>query len=320
MIMKKLFLGAAALSSLAACTTTASRQSAAFDFEPNPAIWKMADEDTTIYIFGTIHMLPKRLKWRTAAFNRIVKDVDTLVVETAETDEEAVAGLEQMLDEMLERSTEQKPLMDRIKPENRETLKQLVEETGLPLGMFDVLPGWMVPFMVYFQSLEETELEGEYGVQFGVETVLENEFQKAQKQILSIEDGNAVIAALSALPEDEQIGMVDQMLEEIRTVGSIDKIADVEPKGDPTVDFAEDISWAKGQIATLESGLTEAELGKGMYRVLIIDRNRAWTDWLIERLDRPGKILVAVGAGHLAGKDSLQSMLTARGKTVERIQ
>ena len=28
-----------------------------------PALWKVADEDTTIYLFGTVHALPKNLAW-----------------------------------------------------------------------------------------------------------------------------------------------------------------------------------------------------------------------------------------------------------------
>ena len=34
-----------------------------------PALWKLADSDTTIYLFGTIHLLPKGTEWRTAKFD-----------------------------------------------------------------------------------------------------------------------------------------------------------------------------------------------------------------------------------------------------------
>jgi uncharacterized protein YbaP (TraB family) len=56
-----------------------------------------------------------------------------------------------------------------------------------------------------------------------------------------------------------------------------------------------------------------------LYEVLITRRNTAWTDWLIARLDRPGTVLFAVGAGHLSGRASVQSMLAARGFSVTRV-
>jgi uncharacterized protein YbaP (TraB family) len=54
--------------------------------------------------------------------------------------------------------------------------------------------------------------------------------------------------------------------------------------------------------------------------VLIRKRNAAWADWLTKRLDKPGTIFVAVGAGHLAGEDSVQTMLDAKGLRATRLQ
>ncbi len=48
----------------------------------SPAMWKVADKDTTIYLFGTIHLLPKDTKWRSPAFDKAAASADTLVVET----------------------------------------------------------------------------------------------------------------------------------------------------------------------------------------------------------------------------------------------
>ncbi|HEX8064372.1 MAG TPA: TraB/GumN family protein [Allosphingosinicella sp.] len=48
-------------------------------------------------------------------------------------------------------------------------------------------------------------------------------------------------------------------------------------------------------------------------------RNAAWTQWLEERLKKPGTLLFAVGAGHLAGRESVQAMLAKRGLSVKRI-
>ena len=55
-------------------------------------------------------------------------------------------------------------------------------------------------------------------------------------------------------------------------------------------------------------------------KVLIDTRNANWVRWLEHRLDQPGTVLVAVGAGHLAGKGSVIELLQKQGYKVERMQ
>jgi uncharacterized protein YbaP (TraB family) len=54
--------------------------------------------------------------------------------------------------------------------------------------------------------------------------------------------------------------------------------------------------------------------------LLIRQRDKNWADALAKRLDRPGTVFVAVGAGHLVGPDSVQKMLAAKGLKVTRVQ
>src|SRR4051812_29542140 len=48
----------------------------------HPALWAVADADTTVYLFGTIHLLPEKYRWRTPAFDQAVDGSQQLVVET----------------------------------------------------------------------------------------------------------------------------------------------------------------------------------------------------------------------------------------------
>ena len=60
-------------------------------------------------------------------------------------------------------------------------------------------------------------------------------------------------------------------------------------------------------------------MGQDYYAALLVNRNAAWTEWLAQRLNRPGKILLAVGSAHLAGPDSVQVMLEKKGLVAERL-
>ena len=72
-----------------ACSAAPATEPAA----ANPALWKVADHDTTIYLFGTIHLLPKETKWRSSAFDKAAAGADSLVVETVIDDSNPAATM-----------------------------------------------------------------------------------------------------------------------------------------------------------------------------------------------------------------------------------
>jgi len=51
---------------------------------------------------------------------------------------------------------------------------------------------------------------------------------------------------------------------------------------------------------------------------MLVKRNEAWAKAIAERMKQPGTTFVAVGAGHLAGPDSLQKQLEKLGIEVQR--
>jgi uncharacterized protein YbaP (TraB family) len=53
---------------------------------------------------------------------------------------------------------------------------------------------------------------------------------------------------------------------------------------------------------------------------LLYQRNRNWAEWVSHRMEQPGTVFLAVGAGHLAGKDSLLEDLEAKGYKVTRVE
>ena len=55
-------------------------------------------------------------------------------------------------------------------------------------------------------------------------------------------------------------------------------------------------------------------------KTLLTDRNARWATWIKQRMAKPGTVFIAVGAGHLAGADSVQAQLAKQGVTAQRIQ
>jgi uncharacterized protein len=95
----------------------------------------------------------------------------------------------------------------------------------------------------------------------------------------------------------------------------------VSGRGQARADFARMLAaWRSGNQPAIARAFAEDEdLTPHLREVLLRRRNASWTQWLKARLDTPGTVFVAVGAGHLAGPMSLQTMLAAQGIAVERI-
>jgi hypothetical protein len=274
------------------------------DYQPNPAIWLLHDEDTKIYMFGTIHMLPPGFKWRSPALEAAVKEADELVVETyiAPGEEEEMFGAQLLPLFILPKP---KPILERVPKQHRAALRRQIEASELPLEGWSMMRTWAAAMMLGMTSA----LKG-WGVEDpddapGVEDVLEADFRSAKKPILSIEKAEDSIAHFGALTEAQQVELL------------VDAVADA---GKPAVRDEEeeaDHHWAKGNLTEVDAWLWK-DFPKSLYEGLVVKRNAAWTEWLAERMKKPGVMLLAVGAGHLTGPDSVQKMLEAKGLRAER--
>jgi len=280
---------------------------AAPEAEPRPALWLLADEDTKIYMFGTIHVLPPGFRWRSAALDKAVGEAAELVVETyeppgTETDPEGLDGLEGFF------ATNAPPILQRVPKKKRKPLKAAIEASGVPMPVFDRMHSWAAAM-----TLGIAQMLSEYGVEDpgeapGVEDVLEEVFRSAGKPILSVEDGDAVLASMSALPEKVQTDLL------------LEAIAPLAPGAEEAISTlgVGEAEWVAGRPEALDLE-NEAGFPPALFDVLVRRRNAAWTLWLEERLKKPGTLLFAVGAGHLAGRESVQAMLARRGLRVTRI-
>ncbi len=290
------------------------------DYEPSPAIWKLADDDTTIYMFGTFHILPKDFRWRSAAFNQIVLDAEQLIVETSNEDDSSGDDvfIGAMIANILDPTRE--TISERLTEANRPKWRKAVEMSGASLAAVDRMPLFLSMMGIGLGYSQQMGSKREYGV----ETVLEAEFKKAGKPIGSIEDGNEVMKNLISIDENLLIADLEESLTKWDGETMESFMASTEPgsdnPGEEIGPFDSEHSWAQGKLDDIdESSFGDSEGGKQVYRVLLIDRNRAWAEWLDKRLDEPGTILVAVGAAHFEGADSVQVMLNERDLTAERI-
>ena len=289
-------LAVSAVAATACSAAPASETKAA-----SPALWKVADHDTTIYLFGTIHLLPKDTKWRSSAFDTAAAGADTLVVETVIDESNPAATMSELL--QLAVSEGLPPLADRVPPEKKAALQAAVAKSGIPAPMYDKLETWAAAFMLLGVQFKELGLDPGSGV----ESTLKKQFQDSKKSIGQLET-NA-----------EQLGFFDRLSEDAQRKFLL---AILDSSGDMSSEFKGMLdAWTRGDVKEIAKSFNSDLSDAAELRdALLTKRNSNWAKWVKGRLDQPGTVLVAVGAGHLAGEQSLQSMLENQGVKVTRVQ
>ena len=293
-ILSKLATPAALL--LAACASAGPAPA------PNakPALWKLADADTTIYLFGTIHALPPAYKWRDATLDGAFAKADTLVLE-AVLDPDPAKSSALLLG--MGRTAGLPPLIDRVPEAKRAALAGIIARSKLPIAFLNGMETWSAALMLVGVTLGDLGI----GPDEGVEHKLEAEFRAAGKPVDGLETAAQQLGYFDALSEEGQREFLLTLLDDPNKAKE---------------DFNKMLTaWSRGDEAGIAASFDdEIELSPRLREILLVKRNAVWADWLTKRLDKPGTILVAVGAGHLAGPSSVRTMLAARGYKVERVQ
>ena len=79
-------------------------------------------------------------------------------------------------------------------------------------------------------------------------------------------------------------------------------------------------AWKRGDQSVFVRMLSQLKTASpDTYRMMFTERNERWADWIRARMQTPGTVFVAVGAGHLAGQDSLLVRLAERGIPSQRV-
>ena len=273
--------------------------------EPRPAIWLLSDADTRIYLFGTVHVLHPELRWRSATFNRIARESQELVLELSDQE---MANPNPDAFAMM-RMAKSVPVLQRVSPRRREGLARLLRELQIPAGSLDTLETWAVAVILGVGQMAHDYAGGEGSAaqaaenSAGVEDALTSEFRADGRPISGVETAADQIAAFRGMPLSVQQAMLDE---------TVDGYMTGEEAGDP-----DETDWIAGNLDGIAAEMET--LPPPLYEALITRRNRNFADWLARRLDRPGTVQFAIGAGHLAGRVSVQSMLESRGLHVQRI-
>ncbi|MFN7128251.1 MAG: TraB/GumN family protein [Brevundimonas sp.] len=265
-----------------------------------PALWVVKDADSTLYLFGTVHVLRPTTGWNSPRVQAAFESASDIWFEISKPDDQAaVIPLVQQYG-----MSPQTPLSSRLTAEELAQLNVAAQTIGLTAAQMEPMKPWLVGLTLSVAPL----LKAGYDPQSGVEQALKARALAAGKPVHGLETIEEQIGMLATLPDDVQLELLRETLKDYdQAVVRLDSMVE---------------SWAKGDVEALDKIVVEEMKTDApeLYKVLLVDRNTDWADQIQTQLQGSGTAFIAVGAAHLTGDDSVQSILKSRGVAVESVE
>lgn len=274
-------------------------------------MWIIRDADSTIYITGTVHLLPDDISWRSEKLDAALKDATEIFLELAEIG--APEGFNNKVLSILEERLvwDGGPLSSLLSENERELLDAAYKAANTPadqIAKAEKLQPWYAVFLLG----REQYVGGAFSLEAGIDMTLAR---------MAAEQGDAI----------KGMEEIEDQLDLSKDATSWDQLAELRMRLSISTPVKESLarvarlafsSWAHGETNMIEA-LTvvmalDARASGQSIDPLLLDRNEKWAAKIEEMLKGSGVALIAVGAGHLVGPDSLQQRLKLRGIETQR--
>ncbi len=262
-----------------------------------PPVWTVRDRDSTVVLFGSVHVLPADLDWRPDALDAALTRADDLWFETPVDDANAAEA---------SRAAQAKgylpagqSLSALLSPRGRARLERISGQLGISPAGVDRLAPWYADVTLGIVTLMRQGAT----VTTGVERTLADAAPAATRR--SFETSTEQIAFFADAPVADQLASLEDTLKQLdEDPAFYDRLID---------------AWAEGDTKAIEDlGLTPMkQVSVHLYDQLIVQRNLRWVEAITERMKGSGETVIVVGVGHLVGPDSVPALLRARGFIVE---
>ena len=301
-MIKRLLAPLFAMIALAGSASAPAEQAAPVAVAPavqaHPALWNVSDHDTTIYLFGTIHLLPPGIDWLNGPLAYALDHSDTLMTELPDLPPGDIAAA------LLRHGTlpADKNLRRMMGDKERGQFEAALTALGLPLTLLDHNKPWVAAATLPILQLQKVG----YNLESGAETALTKRATQLGHARGGLETADFQFGQFDVLTDAQQLEYLGAVLDALPQINA--EIAAMVG------------SWSRGDAPALAAQLNADSDSPALAEALIFSRNRNWAGWIENRMKQPGTVFIAVGAGHLGGKNSVQDVLSKHGIAAVRVQ
>ncbi len=266
-----------------------------------PALYVARDADSTMYLFGTMHLRKAGEAWSTPAIDAALAMSEEIWTEI-DVSPQAMQSVAQV---MMVRGAAppEAPLSSKLSPEQWQRLVGSLRSPQMSVARIDAMQPWLAALMLSMAPAIEAGYNPAAGADLGV-----GASGAAQgKRMRAFETLAQQVGFFADLPEAVQLQLLLEAMDQgSRETDALDALG---------------AAWARGDLETLGATLND-EMRRDypeLFEALMVRRNDAWVATLLQELEGAGSDFVAVGAAHLVGPEGLIAQLRARGVSVERV-
>lgn len=263
-----------------------------------PPMWVVRDRDSTLVLFGSVHVLPPGLAWEPPALKRAIAEADDIWFELP-VDAATEAKTAQEAAQLGALAPDQS-LFKMLPPQDATRMARVARNLDASPTLLDRLQPWLAEIVLAGAAYGKAGAD----TSSGVEQTLEAQAPpSAQRR--AFETPEQQLRIFAETPRAEQLASLRETLKEL--------------EDDPD-EYAKLIkAWMAGDVAALdrEALLPMRKSSPELFRRIVTQRNAAWMKVLRTRLDGHGRTVVVVGVGHLLGPGGLPAQLRALGYSVQ---
>lgn len=265
-----------------------------------PAIWVIKDHDSTLYLYGTVHLLPDDLDWQRDDMREAFSEAGTVFfeVDTGPAAQVEATVLTQSLG-FLDSGAQ---LSDKLDGYQLKLLEAAANNGNVPISSLKMMKPWLASEFLTIAAAGNAGLSPE----LAADEALKNRAKRTRKNLVYLDTIEGQIKASAEQPEFVQMLLLTETLERFNSLGEdLKLITD---------------AWSVGETQTLtaKTVISLAAQSPELYSTLIKAPNRRWTSQLTRFMEGNGTGFAAVGIAHLLGDDSLQVMFEDQGYAVSR--
>ena len=268
---------------------------------PHPALWKISNGGSTVYVLGSLHILPPKYNWRAPEIEAAMRATDVFVFEVP-IDDEALQHQKDFIihNGILPRGTSLRAVLNRIE---FQTYSRILEGTGLKPEIYTRFRPWLAAVLVGLAYVHGRDI----ATLTGVDDDLIDYAQSRGKELRYLE----------TIEQQMQLLMFGDDIAQVKALKRM--ISSLPNSRTHSAEYVE--SWTQGDTTRFYGMIDSDFQGHEDARDLLLsNRNRVWLE-PVKTLLAPGSrtAMITVGAAHLGGPKGLLTLLCQEGFEVQRV-
>lgn len=266
------------------------------------SVWQVSKGESTLYIAGTVHMLPPNQFPLPDAFSQSYQQAEKIIFEADIRELETAKGAQLLMRHA--RYQDQRNLKQVLTDTTYQQLEQAAAGFGISLKTLNSFKPDFVLLNLMQAAMQRAGMTGE-----GVDSYFLQQALSDNKTLGFLETTEQQLALLLNASESNEDEFVKQNLAQFHQLEQ--QLNDIIT------------AWRSGDseaLAKLAMAFTDTPEGKQFYDTLLVQRNKNWLPHIVQMLETPEVELVLVGALHLAGEHNVLQLLQQNGYSITQLE